>query len=237
MRLFTLLVLVLFTYGVAAQSLQLSQNEVSFSIDGGVDYDEITLTNVGNEAITVAHKLQVRCHDAIDTSAIQVCFGTLCHGPFTEDVVIDQNVTWVILEPGESTGDIAYHMFYGEDQGSDWRVTYYDFFNESNEVYIDIHAGDCEADDVIVSVADVAKKNMQLDVFQNFGAIRIQYSGAHNGQLMLMDLSGQVIRNWRTSQESQGTFMLNPEELSSGMYLLQLVSPQGQRMTRRVVVN
>lgn len=236
MRLFTLLTLVLFSIGAAAQSLQLSQNEVSFPVDSGVDYDEITLTNVSDETITVAHRLQVRCHDAVDTSAIQVCFGILCHGPFNEDVVIDQNVTWVTLEPGESTGDIAYHMFYSADQGSDWRVTYYDFFNQSDEVYIDIHAGVCEEDDVIVGVADVDKKGMQLDVFQNYEVIRIQYSGARNGELLLMDLSGQVIRNWKT-QSTQGNITLNPEELSSGMYLLQFISPQGQRMTRRVVVN
>ena len=228
--------LVLFAFPALSQSLELSTNEISFAVDGGISYDENFITNVGTESIHIAHKLQVRCHDAADTSALQVCFGILCHGPFNENIVIDENVTWVTLEPGESSGDIAYHMFYSEDQGSDWRVTYYDFFNPADEVYIDIYAGTCEAQDVIVGVEEAPRKQLALDVFRNSGQIRIQWGGAQNATLALMDLSGRVIRNWNAAN-LQGSVSLHESELSSGMYVVQITSPNGQRVTRRVVVN
>lgn len=206
------------SFGIAfGQSLELSENYFEFGVDEGFDYGEVTLTNVSDEDITIAAKLERRCH-ADDGSGVQFCFGILCHGPYDTDLTLTAAGTWVTLGPGESTDQLTAHLWNFAGEGSSWRLYYYDAVNPSDEVFMDILFGDCSDEFTIVSVDEQVSNG--FEIYPNPASDQVNIIvDAPGANYMVFDLTGKMVQSGTTASRQT---ILNVSSLEQGIYFVQI---------------
>ncbi|MCH2199513.1 MAG: T9SS type A sorting domain-containing protein [Flavobacteriales bacterium] len=211
------------------QSIELSENFFDFSVDGGFDYGDVTLTNNGSEAVSLAVRLERRCH-ADDGTGVQFCFGLLCHGPYDVDTAIEAGGALVQVGPGESTTDLTAHLWVNDGgwsavddtytgEGSAWRLYYYDISDPSNEVYMDVLFGDCDEQFQVVSVAELATTS--FNVFPNPATtqVTIDFESQNGGSYTIYDLTGKVMARENTTTS---LLTVDTSALTSGIYFIEV---------------
>jgi hypothetical protein len=217
MKKYLLVLTLCFTAGIlSAQSLSLSQEMFEFSDDTEkVDYGDAIITNVSSETITVACRMERRCH-ADDGSGVSVCWGGTCLPATSDDIVIDMQQFLVTLAPGETYDGSAAQLFNFVSEGSNWRLYFYDVNNPSDEIYYEVRWGTCSESNVIVSVDE--NEGEALGLFPNPTNEILNVTGASGQQFVIFNIVGEIVAsgNITTSRE-----VLNVSHLSEGLYFLQ----------------
>lgn len=206
-----------------AQSLQLTDTFLEYTEglddDPGFDYDEVTLTNISDVAVTVSARLEMRCYPN-DGSGVQFCIPGQCLGPYTENVQIPGALNFT-LEPGESTSELTAHLWDYAGTGSAWRVYYFDAFNNADETYIDVVYGECDEQFVIVGVDEAVAST--LTVYPNpANEVLTVANELPAGTLFeIYDMTGRVVSNGQINSTNE---QIQIADLTPGYYILDVAS-------------
>lgn len=231
-------IVIILTLGLSSfsQSLEFTEYDIDLGIDDVLDYNVVIATNTSDDTKTYAMRLEKRCYNSDDGLKMQICWGALCYPPTNDDLTLYENeVILVTLGPGESTGQFSVHQFFTEDYGSMWRLYFYDLNDPADETFLDIHVGDCLAEDMVISVEELIA-NVDFSLFPNPASSDVQVqipewtSGLH---LTIRDLTGRIVEqlNINDSQE-----MLDVSSLRDGIYLVRLLHDGTTISTKRLVV-
>ena len=87
----------------------------------------------------------------------------------------------------------------------------------------------------MVSSTSTIEPNLQFDIFPNpsSGLLRVQHNAGNSAQLRLYDLSGKLLTSRMLNADSEE---MDLSDLSQGLYLLELLSQNGERLTRKLIL-
>ncbi|MCH2199512.1 MAG: T9SS type A sorting domain-containing protein [Flavobacteriales bacterium] len=208
---------IIFTTGVIAQSLEVTESLVEVTPDSGIEYGEILLTNVSSETLTIVPQIQVRCY-AYDSSSVEWCFPGFCLSDIQANTQAPQSL-YFELAPGESTDDIAIHLAGYEGEGSSWRMVYSDANNPSDQAYIDVIFGDCAEEFVVVSVEEFQETSFQFFPNPADNMITIDFETTNEASYKIYDLTGKIVAAEKTSSSR---ITVETSHLLTGLYFIEV---------------
>ncbi|WP_306643124.1 T9SS type A sorting domain-containing protein [Sanyastnella coralliicola] len=208
---------IIFSMGAIAQSLEVTESLVEVAPDAGVEYEQITLTNVSSETITVVPQIQVRCY-AFDQSSVDWCFPGTCLPGIQANTEAPSNFHFE-LEPGGTTNEIAIHLADYAGEGSAWRMVYYNADNPADQAYVDVIFGDCSEEFVVVSVEEFQQTSFKFFPNPADNMITIDFETTNQASYKIYDLTGKVVAAENTSSSR---ITVETSHLLSGLYFIEV---------------
>ena len=89
---------------------------------------------------------------------------------------------------------------------------------------------------ISTSINPSDREELQMKVYPNPTHGPLNIISSASGEITLFNVLGQVVLPDITVQQNI-PFSINTQHLSSGVYLVQLVSDSGKRITKKLVIN
>jgi len=229
---FLFLLFSIISYG--QQGLLLSHDFIEIGISDYIDYEELTLTNIGNETIEVAITLDPTCYIDGDDTEIQICISSSCFFGVSEQTTWgDEGVALVQLGAGESVDSIKFTPFTtAASTGSEWDLIFYDRNNPTNSTLVHVKVGDCSP----VSTLDFDHEVGAAYPNPVNNKITIPYQhDAAAAQIVIYNTLGVQLTSVALSQQA-GEETIDVADFNRGMYYYYILDDEGNQSRARSFV-
>lgn len=217
----------------------LSQSTLDLEIGEALDYQEITLTNNGTDSAEMAVALDVRCYDEMDGMQLQVCLGEVCFDFVNVDTLLGvvNAVPVLHLAPGESSGFISLHQFFGNVYGSEWLLTFFDRDNPDDSVDLEVYVDVCDQANAIEAYSSSPLELGRAYPSPANARVKIPYTtGLSEARLVLTDLLGHQVKQVALEEKS-GEIALDMSEVPNGVYFYSIVGDGMRSAVRSLVIS
>ncbi len=175
-----------------------------------VDYNTFTITNNSNARRTLGIGVERLCKGANTAPAVEICFGAQCFLPV--DSAIVWNLDLVDLGPFGETQEFKFTETNMVDEGSTWKVTFYDRNDDSVFKDVIFEVDQCGT----VSTNEKFQTLKELRVFPNPATdlinLELSQSNISDLHFTLYDNTGRIVKQ----VNGQKTIML--DDVPQGKY-------------------
>ncbi len=229
---FTLLIAVLFVSSAAAQGqgLALSTESIVLDANGGIELEDIALSNTSNSIIEIAIRLERICLASSDETRIQICLGSVCFSPVNETTTwLGSAVPNLTLESGDSDNQFRFHQSSYGSHESEWNVVFFDRNNPSSSATLNVSIEDTNLEACIATGTNDFEYTIGK-AFPNpvFDVINIAYDiDVNEANLNIYNSTGNLIETIVVNPQAESV-AVDVANYVNGVYFYNVTDGKGQ---------